>query len=131
MNNLLCDKDGVPLLIQRLIYRYGASIFEATFFNGKKKRFTTDYLGVMVSITAMDATNMQYLEAENQIAIHAIMNWRKWFTRKPERPDFTARIGTQMEITDPAALEVIKNKSGIKNIQNTKNNNLVNVMPTA
>jgi len=36
-----------------------------------------------------------------------------------------------MTITDPAALEIIKNKTGIKNDQNIKNDNLVNVLPTA
>lgn len=78
MNELLCDSDDIPLLIQRLRYNYVAMWFEATFFNGKKMRFLTEMVCPSVSLMDMQPSRMQMLEAENNINKIAVDNWPEW-----------------------------------------------------
>ena len=78
MINLLCDEDGVPILIQRLRYIYTGMWFEATFFNGETMLFCSDQVCRSVGLMGRP-DRMQMLEAENNINKLAELNWGKWF----------------------------------------------------
>lgn len=87
--------------------------------------------GVMNACCGHGQPSEAYIQFLDGISIHGRSAIIILMELKKAEPDFMASIGTQMEIINPDALEIIKNKTGIKNDQNTKNDNLVNVMPTA
>ena len=79
LKDLLCDDDGVPLLIQSIRYCQSDMSFRVTFFNGKHGWFATDMVCPSIGLMQKSATGMQMLAAENTINKLAEENWRKWF----------------------------------------------------
>lgn len=78
-NELFCDDEGVPLLIQSMLYLSYGMWFEVVFFDGHIKRFTTDLVCPEVDLMQNTATKMQYYEAENNINKLAVKYWSEWF----------------------------------------------------
>lgn len=76
---ILCDREGVPLLIQRLEYIYSHMLFEVFFFNNKKKRLPAEYICPSIDLMQHMPSRMPWLEAENRINKLAILHWREWF----------------------------------------------------
>ena len=79
MTNLLCDAEGVPLLVQKLTYRQGWRWFEVLFFNGKRITLTVDYIGPKNLGLLENCSSMQLLEVENNITKLAETEWKEWF----------------------------------------------------
>ena len=88
-NELECDNEGVPLLVQKLEYYYGERYFTATFFNGGKKIFTAEIVCPSLGIVQHEPSQMQWLEAENNICKIALGKWR----------DMYPTIGSNLETT--------------------------------
>jgi len=86
MNNLICDRDGVPLLIQRIVYVNSSMHFRVYFFNGYTVNFTTDRICPSVGLMQAEPDNMQMLEARNNIKKLASENWKEWFRRAEYLP---------------------------------------------
>lgn len=76
---LRCDKDGVPLTVQKIKYVYSLALFEITFFNGKTKDFTADMVCSNYSISQHEVTKYQYYEAELRVTKLADRFWSVWF----------------------------------------------------
>ena len=78
LNDLLCDLDGVPLMIQKLTYFRSDMTWEGTFFNGVKKKIPEEFVGNCMELMQYEPTNMQYLQALNAFEKVATDNWRDW-----------------------------------------------------
>ena len=74
MGGLLCDEDGIPLLIQSLSYNYRWMCFVAIFFNDEERLFCSSQVCRGLHIVATPS-NLQMLEAENNINKFAKDNW--------------------------------------------------------
>ncbi len=73
---MLCDGEGVPLLVQELEYR--DMEFVATFFNGKSRKFFAgDILPLFNIFRAPNRIQMQ--EAESVITEHMESQWKQVF----------------------------------------------------
>lgn len=79
MSEILCDREGVPLLIQRLSYIYSHMLFEVFFFNSKTKRLSAEHICPSIDLMQRKPSRMQWLEAENRINKLTILHWREWF----------------------------------------------------
>lgn len=79
MNNLICDTDGVPRLVQRMRYWSVDMTVEVVFFNEKAIRFTSEALGDCVGLMQTEPTTMQWLQMENEVIMLSLKNWKKWF----------------------------------------------------
>lgn len=79
MNNLLCDNEGVPLLVQRMSYHRSDMMLYVLLFNNKWFRFTIESLVPSVGLMQYRLTRMQELEAEQRINEIAEREWKKWF----------------------------------------------------
>lgn len=75
-NGLICDSEGVPLLIQHMVYHCGLMVFEVTFFNGLIRTISDV---VPLDLFQKQPTPMQWLEAENMINNLAVTQWSEWF----------------------------------------------------
>ena len=80
MDILLCDSDGVPLLVQSIRYNYSGMWFVVVFFNGKDRVFTVDEVCPNVGITCRRPDKMQMMQVENTVNKLAKNEWSKWFT---------------------------------------------------
>ena len=78
MDNLKCDRKGVPLLVQNIRYRSFDMTFTVLFFDGSVCNFTTDYICSQVGLMQNEATSMQYLQAENTINELVKADWTMW-----------------------------------------------------
>ena len=76
---MICDKDGVPKLVQRLAYRYDGMYFDVDFFNGKTIRFAAEQLCPSIGLCQDAPKRMQWLEAENTVELFALKNYRMLF----------------------------------------------------
>jgi hypothetical protein len=74
--DLICDKEGVPLLIQKLKYLYSLMVFEVTLFNSKEIEVTAELVSPTVELLQSSPTHMQWLEAENNITKYLLLNWK-------------------------------------------------------
>lgn len=83
---MICDKEGVPLLIQGMKYLYSSMTFEVRFFNGRKVEFGTEFFCPTLELLAREPTRMQWLEAEDRITRYVEQNYRKLF------PEFTLHV---------------------------------------
>jgi len=72
---MICDKDGIPELIQRLVYLQGTMMFEVLLFNGETLLLTAEHVCPYIDIMQLRPTKMQWLEAENNITKFALSNW--------------------------------------------------------
>jgi len=79
MNNLLCDSEGIPAVVQKLRYQYSVMNFEVTFFNGGVKLIPAEYVCPSIGMMQKEPNDMQYLEAENTINKMAVKHWQEWF----------------------------------------------------
>ena len=75
MASLICDKEGVPELIQALRYCPGDMSFEVSFFNGRTFRCYSEWVCPSIELMTMVPSKIQYLEAENTITNYALENW--------------------------------------------------------
>ena len=80
MNNLFCDHDGVPNMVQRIRYIYGHMSFKVTFFDGTCRYFDGSAMCPSLELLQRNPTNMQMLEAENNITKLAEQHWAAWAT---------------------------------------------------
>jgi hypothetical protein len=83
---MICDRDGVPKLIQRMAYLYGGMYFVVDFFNGRSKRFVAEQLCPSIGLCQEVPTPMQWLEAENTVELLVLKYYRKMF------PEFSLRV---------------------------------------
>ena len=79
MQNLRCDKEGVPLLVQEIKYYMHIRIFKVLFFNGVRGSFTCELVGPKHLGFLCVCTRRQLLEAENNITRLARTEWKAWF----------------------------------------------------
>lgn len=84
IHRVKCDKEGVPLLIQKMVYIHTMMDFEVSFFNGEIVKFSTDFACPSVGIMQRDLTRMQWLQAENAITNYVLANWAPLFAAKTE-----------------------------------------------
>ena len=75
MLNLICDKDGVPELVQNIRFKGGAMLFEVELFNGKFAEFTPEMCGVDIDIMNPSPRHLQWLQAENFITKYVLRNF--------------------------------------------------------
>lgn len=65
----LCDKNGIPQMIQRFRYHYGNFSFEATLFDGTRIELDAGNLVPSLALTSHTPTRMQFLEALNAATV--------------------------------------------------------------
>ena len=78
---VICDAEGVPELIQRLIYNWGSMEFEALFFNGEGSRFTTDLVCPSMGLMQRKPRKLQWRQAEDNIIKIALKEWTNCFNK--------------------------------------------------
>lgn len=83
---MICDKEGVPELIQRMRYLYESMAFEVKFFNGREVKFGAEFFCPTIGLSQPEPTRMQWLEAEDRITRYVAGNYRKLF------PDLGLRV---------------------------------------
>jgi hypothetical protein len=77
--NLICDKEDVPELIQRLRYRYSDMMFDIDLFNGKSISYCAEVLCQSIGLMQRVPSKMQMLEAQNNAEKLILREWTRYF----------------------------------------------------
>jgi len=77
MTSLICDEEGVPLLIQHMVYHCGLMVFEVTFFNGQTQT-VSDVIDGM-DLFQKQPTKEQWVEVYINLNAIALHQWSEWF----------------------------------------------------
>ena len=78
---MICDRDGVPELIQGMRYHYGGMYFDVQFFNGQERRFIAEQVCPSIGLEQSMPTPMQWLEVEQNIGLFVAKHYRELFPK--------------------------------------------------
>jgi len=78
MNDLFCDRSGVPNMVQTIRYIYGSMSFRVRFFDGTVRHFDGGVMCPSLELLQRNPTSMQMLEAESNITKLAEQHWAAW-----------------------------------------------------